>query len=381
MYCMGINLTAVYVADLIGVLLMGLILLTKSWDLPGRKTEAKILQLLIIFTLLNCAFDTLAFIVDGKQGVLFRVVSFMGNSFLFLYNLIVGTGVLAIIVRHINKKISKIQYRTVLVITIIESVLLVINIFVPVVFSIDENNVYRRGPAYVVYIIAAFYLIMYSICVYIRGRRRDGSLRFFPVWEFLMPMVIGVVIQTFCYGISMQPVCLAVSFSGLVMCLQNEYLYVDKLTGVYNRYELGKIREYYIRRKDDKMAAIMIDMNDFKAINDEYSHNEGDAALVAMAGILTHVVGNDGNVIRFAGDEFVILMKAKSEDIVPVTCKKIRTAMDEYNKTSGKPYRISAAMGGSIFNLDEEADIVGKIDSLMYKDKSEYYKEHDRRNR
>lgn len=80
---MGINLTAVYVADLIGVLLMGLILLTKSWDLPGRKTEAKILQLLIIFTLLNCAFDTLAFIVDGKQGVLFRVVSFMGNSSCF----------------------------------------------------------------------------------------------------------------------------------------------------------------------------------------------------------------------------------------------------------------------------------------------------------
>ncbi len=380
-YCMGINFTAVYVADLIGILLMGLLLLTNAWDLPGRKTEAKILHLLIVFTLLDCFFDPFIFWVDGKQGILFRTVNFVGNSFLFLYNLIVGTGVLAIIVRHINKKISKIQYRTVVVITIVETALLVVNIFVPVVFSLDENNVYHREPAYIVYIIAAFYLIMYSLCVYIRGRRRDGSLRFFPVWEFLMPMIIGVVIQTCFYGISMQPVCFAVSFSGLVMCLQNEYLYVDKLTGVYNRYQLSKIREYYIRRKEKKMAAIMIDMNDFKAINDEFSHNEGDAALVAMAGILMRAVGNDGNVVRFAGDEFVILMNAKEDDVVSVTCKKIRAAMEDYNSTSGKPYRISAAMGGSVFDLNEEGDMIGKIDALMYKDKSEYYREHDRRHR
>ena len=377
----GINVAAVYIADLVGVMLMGLILLIKAWDLPGRKEESRIMFLLVVFTLVDCLFDPFIFIVDGKPGIVSYLVNFTGNSFLFLYNLIVGTGVLALIVRHINKKISKIQYRTVWIITMIEIFLLIVNIFVPVVFSIDEKNCYHRGPGYFVYIAAAFYLICYSLFVYVHGRLKEGSLRFFPVWEFLLPIVIGVTVQTLYYGISMQPVCFAVAFTGIVACLQNEYLYVDKLTGVYNRYGIDKIKEHYVRRKYQKIAAIMLDMNDFKAINDNYSHKEGDAALVAMAGILTGVVGNDGNVIRFAGDEFVIVLNGGDDGIVLDYRSRITRALDEYNESSGKPYKLSAAMGGSVFELDNDIDFLSRIDALMYEDKKHYYMTHDRRKR
>ncbi|MCR4690025.1 MAG: GGDEF domain-containing protein [Lachnospiraceae bacterium] len=377
----NINLTAVFIADYVGVMLMGLVLLTKGWRLPARREESKILLTLIVATFIDCLIDPFIFIVDGRPGLFNRIYNTVGNSLLFLYNLVMGTGVLALIVKHINKKISKVQYVTVWALTTIETVLLVINLFSPIVFSIDENNVYKRGPCYFVYIIAAFYLIAYSFVVYLNGRIREGALRFFPVWEFLLPIISGVTIQTLFYGVSMQPVCFAVAFCSIVVCLQNEYLFLDKLTGVYNRYELDKIREHYRKRKNEKIAAIMLDMNDFKAINDNYSHTEGDAALVAMADILTGVVQNDGNVIRFAGDEFVIIFNSGEEETIPTYCNKIREALDAYNETSGKPYKLSAAMGGSIFDLNDQTDIISRIDSLMYEDKKRYYETHDRRRR
>lgn len=377
----AINLTAVYVADYVGVMLLALILLARGWDLPGRKDESRILLILILASMFDCMIDPFVFAVDGSPGKFHRYVVLFGNSALYIYNLIVGTGVLALIVKHINKKIPKLMYVTVLILTALETALLVINIFKPIVFELDANNVYSRKPLYFLYIGVAFYLLAYSLVVYISARLRDGSVRYFPVWEFIIPIIAGVTIQTMCYGISTQPVSFAIAFCSIVICLQKEYLYVDKLTGVYNRYELDKIIHYYLRRGQRKFAAIMLDMNGFKAINDDFSHKEGDEALQSLARILTSVVGNDGNVIRFAGDEFVIVMDSKGDNTVDEITLRINEAIGNYNATSGKPYNLSASIGGMIFDTNDADDVVGRIDRIMYENKVEYYKNHDRRSR
>ncbi|MBE5848815.1 MAG: GGDEF domain-containing protein [Lachnospiraceae bacterium] len=377
----NINLIAVYVADYLGIMLLVLVLLAKGWDLPGRKGESRILLLLILASLFDCLIDPFIFRIDGKPGAFNRFVIVYGNSALFLYNLVVGTGVLALVAKHINKKISRAQYITVFVLTLIESIVLIVNLFTPIVFYVDENNIYTRKPLYFLFIFVAVYLLGYSLVLYFSGRLKDGSLRYFPVWEFMIPITAGVLIQTFCYGISTQPSSFAIAFTSMVVCLQKEYLYIDKLTGVYNRYEFDKIIDYYVKRRKRKFAAIMLDMNGFKEINDQFSHVEGDEALKNMANILTKVVGNDGNVIRFAGDEFVVVTDAEDEAAVDTYCNKIREALDEYNSKSGKPYRLSASMGGEIFNICSAAEVIERIDDRMYANKVEYYKEHDRRSR
>ncbi len=375
----GINLMAVYIADFVGVLLLGLILLARGWDLPGRRDESRILLILIIATIIDCLIDPFIFIMDGRPGKIRHAVAFIGNSALFLYNLIVGTGVMALIVKHINKKVSRFQYITVWIMTVMETALIVINFFTPVIFSIDENNVYSRGPLYFIYIAVAAYLLVYSMYVYVTGRIKDGSLRYFPVWEFTIPIVWGVTVQTLIYGVSTQPVSFALAFVSIVFCLQKEYLYVDKLTGVYNRYELEKIIRYYIRKRKRRFAALMLDMNGFKAINDDYSHKEGDEALKSMASILLSIVGNKGNVIRFAGDEFVVIMDSVKDDTVDRMRELIENSLIEYNARSGKPYKLSASVGGMIFETEDADDVINRIDRLMYDAKVEYYRTHDRR--
>ena len=67
----GINITAVYVADFIGVLILLLILLVKGWDIPGRKDESRILFVLIVASLIDCVLDSFVSYADGKPpGVL-----------------------------------------------------------------------------------------------------------------------------------------------------------------------------------------------------------------------------------------------------------------------------------------------------------------------
>ena len=196
-----------------------------------------------------------------------------------------------------------------------------------------------------------------------------------------MPIFLGNIIQMWIYGISILPVSFAIAFAGITISLQNECIYVDKLTGVYNRYELDRILKSRSLRRSGKVAAMMLDLNGFKAINDNYSHEEGDIALVNFARILSRAIASDGIVIRFAGDEFIIILhRAKDIDLEAYKAK-LQAKVDEYNQTSGKPYALSTAIGGKIFDVNRENvnDLVTGIDVLMYEDKEKYYETHEKK--
>ena len=130
----------------------------------------------------------------------------------------------------------------------------------------------------------------------------------------------------------------------------------------------------------------MLDLNGFKHINDDYSHEEGDQALIAFANILVDTIGSEGRVIRFAGDEFVIIMRQFKGESVDPYIEKINNALEKYNSTSGKPYKLSSSIGGTVFDYhgQELSTLLTTIDKMMYEDKKNYYEEHreyDRRNR
>ncbi len=374
----GIDLLAVLVADFIGCLLLLHIIITKGWKIPTRGQESKMLLMLTIASLINCIVDPVAFWFDGRAGEFSYFILVSVNTVLFLYNLAVGVGVFFLVSYRLRRKITLAQKVTVSLMLLTEILLLVINLFTPTVFSIDSGNHYHRERFYIVFVLFGFALIIYSWSIYAVERFRNGSLRYFPVWQFMMPALICIVIQTVYYGISIQPVGYAVSFTAIVTCFQYECIYIDKLTGAFNRYELDKIIET-LKKKNRTIAAVMLDLNDFKMINDTYSHNEGDAALVAVSGILFGVVRNSGIVIRFAGDEFIIVINKPDENTIPVLKEEIENGIEEYNRTSQKPYKLSAAIGGEVFEMNGDTDFLKRIDELMYINKSEYYKEHDRR--
>ena len=376
-----INLHAVLVADFIGIAVLMVILVTRGWNIPGRKAESHIMLRMLIFSVFNCLVDQVVAYCDGRIGagyMFYHCLLYAGNTYLYLYNVLVGVFLIHMIVKHIDSKAALHHFTVFWLIVIMQIVLLVINVFHPIVFEIDSNNSYHRGPLYIFFVAAGFILILYGCAYYFISKLRNPGLRYFPVFEFLLPILLGLVLQGIIYGISLLPACFAVSFAGIVIAFQNECIYIDKLTGVYNRFELDKELKRLAKRHHETIVAYMLDLNGFKKINDNYSHEEGDQALIAFAGILNSVFGSVGTVIRFAGDEFVVLMQKAKESDIELYKSKTMEAVEKYNETSGKPYKLSAAVGGKVFDFSKEdsQDLVVVIDKLMYKDKDDYYKDH-----
>ncbi len=379
----AINLQSVFITDLVGIAILVIILAAKGWNLPARKDESRIIVSLLLVSILNCIADIYVSYFDGKPGQLYYLILMTGNTYLYLYNLIVGIGIIYLIIKHIDRKARGWHMIFFWFLVISEATLLIINLFTPIVFKINEKNNYVRGPYYLLFVIIGFVLIFYGYAYYLINKLKNPSLRYFPVIGFLTPILLGNAIQMQIYGISLLPISFTVAFAAISIALQNECIYIDKLTGVYNRYELDKFLKNTRFKRNNRIAAMMLDLNDFKSINDNYSHEEGDKALVAFADIIATEIGTDGIVIRFAGDEFIIILpKFRNNDLSEYK-SRINQALENYNATSGKPYKLTAAIGGKIFDTrqDDMTDVVSQIDTLMYSDKKSYYMLHDRRGR
>jgi diguanylate cyclase (GGDEF)-like protein len=87
-------------------------------------------------------------------------------------------------------------------------------------------------------------------------------------------------------------------------------VFEDELTSIYNRrflFQFFQSRISWQNLSKDPLALIMMDVDNFKSVNDTYGHQVGDNALVWVANILRQVAGDEGFPIRYAGDEFMVL--------------------------------------------------------------------------
>jgi diguanylate cyclase (GGDEF)-like protein len=107
------------------------------------------------------------------------------------------------------------------------------------------------------------------------------------------------------------------AYQDLLYFLQNvgkdpsRLIFEDELTGIYNRRFLLNYFEYKISwdsLENQPVSLIMLDVDYFKQINDTHGHEAGDQALIWVATLLREVTGEAGLPIRYAGDEFIILL-------------------------------------------------------------------------
>jgi len=376
-----INLGAVLVASLLGIMLSATMLTVSGWRRMNKTSENNYIRYLVIAILVTNIVNPIPFYVDGHTSLLAMVSIRVADFVSYFSNVVVGYLWSVIVATHINMKITKVNRIIINTICICSTILLFVNMVYPIVYYFDENNIYHRGPLSIYYSVIEMVFAIYGIVLYVMAKKNGGVLKFFPVWQFVLPVVIGVVIQRLNYGITMIIPCGAISVLGLLLGLKNTRLFGDPLTNTYNRFYLNYIQKKLESRKNGEFIIMMLDMNDFKSINDNFGHAEGDIALVQTARILVEAVGTLGSVIRYAGDEFVILLNTKDEIIADHIVRKIKNAMKEYNEQSGKGYEISISIGSSLIDLKSQTvdEIMNIVDRKMYEDKKVFYKEYRRR--
>ena len=190
---------------------------------------------------------------------------------------------------------------------------------------------------------------------------------------FLMvgPIFLGCFLQVIFYGISLIWVSMAVGLTSIYMSLQNEFSYLDKLTGLYNRAYLDYYLDMASKDTSKRLGGIMIDVDYFKKINDTYGHSAGDEALVDVARIINFAKADKAIATRFAGDEFILLLRDTNDKAMQRIIDNIREEVKLFNETEGREYKLSLSLGYAIYNPEKESldDFLKQMDDNMYEEK------------
>lgn len=164
--------------------------------------------------------------------------------------------------------------------------------------------------------------------------------------------------------------------NSMVQKLNRMWIY-DTLTGVFNRAGFFKFAPNIIREaisKKKQLFVLFLDLDGLKSINDRYGHDEGDSFIRAMGNILSNVRGHGELLMRYGGDEFVMMAQDFTREKADAYIGRIDQGINEYNAGSGKPYLLAASMGYSIVepyeNMNIE-DLIESADREMYKVKNE----------
>ncbi len=367
------NLVAIGIADIIAFGLIMAMLYSSRVRRADPRIEYRIFTIISMMAAVACVIDFLMFYSDGKPGIVFKFINVIGNTFCFMTNPLFTFGWCMYIEFRLYNSLARAKriYRFVALPVALMFLITILNLFVPIIFYIDADNVYHRLPFSYVFYVVEFGYIIYSIFVVRQYEARFGKLRFFPVYVMIGPAFTGCLVQALFYGVSTIWVALAVGLTAIYMAMQNEFSYTDILTGLYNRAYLDYLIETYTKDHDSKLGGIMIDVDYFKEINDTFGHHVGDEALKDVARVILLSKPDTANAIRFAGDEFIILLRKSSEDNIRQVVRDIRDELKLFNENEGRQYELSLSIGYTLYDPDKDNSdsFFKKMDDNMYEDK------------
>lgn len=142
----------------------------------------------------------------------------------------------------------------------------------------------------------------------------------------------------------------------------------DSLTKLYNRHKFTKLYQSSYEtmiERENEMSLIMIDIDNFKKINDTYGHNVGDSVIVQISQTLVENLRNIDIICRWGGEEFVILLPTADIDNAALLAEKLRSYIEDLKvERVGK---ITASFGiSSVVEGDDLKSVVNRADEALY---------------
>ena len=144
-----------------------------------------------------------------------------------------------------------------------------------------------------------------------------------------------------------------------------QLLYIDSLTSVYNR----RYYDEHFQDADDIQAMVIIDVDNFKYINDNYGRDAGDIVLQRIAQTVLSCVRKTDAVIRYGGDEFVIIFFSIPPDIFEKKLERIRHSVDSLIIDDCPELHMSVSLGGS-YGSGTTKKLFKAADNMMYQSKN-----------
>ncbi len=254
----------------------------------------------------------------------------------------------------------------------------------PLIFYIDENNCYVRGPLYGLHsLVAGAYYVAAAFMViraYRREKNREKRVQYRWMGNAIALPLLGGILQLFFYGIDVIWPFTTVSLMMVYIHVQQEQVTRDELTGLNNRRRLDQyMQEMEVQSGGDhSCSVILIDVDRFKKINDTYGHIVGDQVLKMVAEQMKRVFGNlRAFIARYGGDEFVIITRDIEEPVREEALAQLREAVSSLRWGDADAWQITLSIGiaSCCEGINEADGLMQLADKRMYEEKRLHHME------
>jgi diguanylate cyclase (GGDEF)-like protein len=143
-------------------------------------------------------------------------------------------------------------------------------------------------------------------------------------------------------------------------------VYRDKLTGIYNQSYLQETLESYIHQGITPFALLISKPDNFKELNDNYGHEAGDRAIIAMAKGLRDFIGTDSNIARYKGNAMAIILPGTERKEAYQKAEELQSyinQLDLSDLTGSHPFHFSASVGIGLYS-DTEMEAIPFIEQV-----------------
>ena len=248
------------------------------------------------------------------------------------------------------------------------------------IFYINEQNRYIRGQLFWFQSIGAIAMLLFSLVHIIycqivgrKGVSKDSSRK---LLGFYIIPVLGTIMALPYSGMPGTRTCAAVSVVLIYMNDMDQIILTDDLTGLNNRKNLRVIFEDYSKQHSAQkpLYLYMMDLDDFKQINDQLGHSVGDQALVEAAHVIRRqTAGIQAVVMRYGGDEFLVMGFFADDAGAQRYKEQMQKAFQNWNETHHEPYVLHASVGYSRYQPGQKLEeFINSADEMLYNDKRKH---------
>ena len=235
----------------------------------------------------------------------------------------------------------------------------------------ERRDLWMWGNAVIIILSLAALLVSLSVSLYLKGAKTIFGWDLSTAVRVLVGMVVVFTGHMIYQHFRLRTIQKALAEQQIEAEVFRRLAMYDPLTGLYNRrFAEQRLRAEIARaeRRGLSMTVVLLDLNDFKSINDGYGHLVGDHVLKEFAKCLSHATRGSDLAVRWGGDEFMLLLLDCEVEQLSVVLKRLVGFSVEVH---GKTLTVSFSMGWKAFEPGDTLEtLIEKADRDLYSHKA-----------
>lgn len=316
--------------------------------------------------------EFLSWAFDGEAGNFAYNMNVVFNATLFAFSPVVPSLWVSYMFYKVYGDIEKVRkYLWFQYPFIIAFLLVVINFITPIVFEIPrDTNVFSRLPLLSVNFIMTYMMIGYSVFITIKERKKLNPMVLIAVLLFVLLPVLASLLQLYNFGLIVMYPILTLSIIVFYLFLETTSASSDYLTGLFSRSRFDEVVTSKVQR-NEVFTVVMLDLDDYKQLNDKYGHITGDHVLIMFANVMKHVFGPKALSARYGGDEFVVVIDDVTDSLILNYNAKLKSKINESTDPIFQTLKFSYGYSTRTKSNQLDYDALLRIaDKVMYEDKA-----------